>query len=392
MPKRIAIFCDGTWNRADARHPTNVVKLSQALDLGAEGTPQQAFYIQGVGSGSGTGKLSRFIDRIGGGAFGWGLTENIEDAYRHLVFNYRPGDQIYIFGFSRGAYTARSLAGLIRSCSIPPSTDPGLIPKAIEHYRRRENHPDKPRNFEFRLKINPGLVTSEKEAAWRAENGHPEGLKLTIAYLGVWDTVGALGLPMHFGLIAKLWNQRYSFHDANLSSSVLSARHAVAIDERRRTFKPTNWDNVETLNNGATGDDRDYRQEWFPGDHGSVGGGGNMVTLSNIALRWVAEGASRKGLRFDAAKLDELAAEQDVLGPEHNHKPPRGGIFETVSRLVPFNRVLKDYELRQPVTDIIAAPTRTRWCRSRSDGKPYAPPTLDPVASALDGLCGNDGG
>jgi uncharacterized protein (DUF2235 family) len=116
--KRYAIFCDGTWNSAAAEHPTNVVKLAQSVDkTGATRTTQVVLYIQGVGTGGG-GPLTRWVDKVGGGAFGWGLTENIEEAYRALIFGYSPGDEIFIFGFSRGAYTARSLAGLIRASSI----------------------------------------------------------------------------------------------------------------------------------------------------------------------------------------------------------------------------------------------------------------------------------
>ena len=111
--KRIAIFCDGTWNRSDAERPTNVVRLSLAVARAApDGIAQQLVYLPGVGAGRGSSAWARRMDRWGGGLFGWGMTENIEEAYRHLAFNYELGDELYVFGFSRGAFTARSLCGL----------------------------------------------------------------------------------------------------------------------------------------------------------------------------------------------------------------------------------------------------------------------------------------
>ena len=136
--KRIAIFCDGTWNHADAEYGTNVVALSQALSLtGEDGTFQQLIYVPGLGTDSGASTVSRTIDKFGGGAFGWGLDAKIQSAYRALAFAYEPGDDIFIFGFSRGAYTARSLAGLIRSCGIPARNRINMVGDAMEHYRSR---------------------------------------------------------------------------------------------------------------------------------------------------------------------------------------------------------------------------------------------------------------
>jgi len=117
--KRIVIASDGTWSRLDAPHPTNVAKLAQAvLPQAPDGVAQITCHLDGVGTGRGTGRLARGIDRMLGGLFGTGLTETIEEAYRFLVLTYAPGDEIYLFGFSRGAFSARSLAGLIRNCGI----------------------------------------------------------------------------------------------------------------------------------------------------------------------------------------------------------------------------------------------------------------------------------
>lgn len=375
--KRIAIFCDGTWNRADAKHATNVVMLSQALSFIAEdGTFQQMSYIQGVGTGRGTGKVSRFVDRLGGGAFGWGLTENIEEAYRGLAFSYQPGDEIYIFGFSRGAYTARSLAGLIRSSGIPPRSRVDKIPEAIKRYRSRNKstHPNDPESFRFRCEINDDIVTSAEEAEWRRANGLKQGTLLQIAYLGVWDTVGALGLPGHFGLLAKLFNQKYNFHDAALSRSVRAARHAVAIDERRRTFLPTLWGNLDALNGDVTGDERPYRQIWFPGDHGSVGGGGDITGLSDDALVWIAQGAQALGLQFENELLDWHKSQRDYLAPLHNQSDPKTGFFK---KLTSFSKKDRD---GPTLAARVSQAARDRW---NDPGAAYRPQTLDKVSADI---------
>lgn len=239
--KRIVIACDGTWSRLDARHPTNVVKLAQAVSPeGPDGTAQVVFHLDGVGAGRGTGRLARGIDRALGGAFGAGLMGRLEEAYRLLAFNHAPGDEIFLFGFSRGAFTARSLAGLIRTAGIVGRGSAAAIPQALELYRRRGAgaHP-------------------EAEAARAFRAAHSGGEAPGLRYLGVWDTVGALGVPGHLRL-AALCNRGLRFHDTALSGRVAAARHAVAIDERRRAFPPTLWDNLDALNAGRA--EAPYRQ------------------------------------------------------------------------------------------------------------------------------------
>ncbi|ARE40041.1 Peptidoglycan binding domain protein [Rhodovulum sp. P5] len=381
--KRIAIFCDGTWNRADAPHGTNVVKLAQALEpVADDGIFQELFYVQGVGTGRGSGAFTRLIDRLGGGAFGWGLTENVEEAYRHLTFSHRPGDEIFIFGFSRGAYTARSLAGLIRASSIPPAGCTDKIPQAIDRYRSRlkSTHPDHVESFKFRHRLNPALTTSEKEEEWRRDNGLEPGTPIKIRYLGVWDTVGALGLPGHYGMLARMVNAKYDFHDTDLSRLVLSARHAVAVDERRATFPPALWDNLDSLNDRRA--DRDtpapYRQEWFPGTHGSVGGGGDICVLSNAALTWIAEGATDAGLKFEPDAMATYAQDQDPSGPLDNKSVKQAGVFSSIMTLNERDRAGPDR------ADRVHASTRARWCALPG----YRPKTLRKVADDLTKGCG----
>ena len=375
--KRIAIFCDGTWNRSDAAHPTNVVTLALAARLRDDaGHVQQVVYQPGVGTGRGSTGVARWLDRTAGGAFGLGLNLNLEEAYRALVFAWEPGDEIYLFGFSRGAFTARSLAGFIRSAGLPARTQVARIPEALDRYRSRRasTHPDHEKSFAWRLDYAPGVVTGEAEERWRAANGHPPGHRLTIAYLGVWDTVGALGVPAHLSTLAGLFNGPHQFHDTALSRSVLSARHAVAVDERRRTFAPALWDNVAALNDGAVGAARRYRQEWFPGTHGSVGGGGDITGLSGAAAVWIAEGAMDAGFAFERHRIEALRAGIDPRAPLRNRRDPPGTI-ETALGVTARDR--------EGPTDAaeVAEVTLARW---RADPG-YRPPTLEGVRAALDG-------
>ncbi|PZQ51355.1 MAG: peptidoglycan-binding protein [Rhodovulum sulfidophilum] len=330
--KRIVICCDGTWKRLDARHPTNVVRLAQAVaPRGPDGVAQIVYHIDGVGAGRGTGRIARALDRVLGGAFGQGLLGTIEAAYRFLVFNHAPGDEIFLFGFSRGAFCARSLAGLIRNCGVLEKSAAAAIPEALALYRGRGEtaHPDAPPAVAFRRAHAQPAHTSPADHAARPEAREP----VRIAYLGVWDTVGSLGLPVQFRL-AELVNRSLRFHDTRLSKGVAAARHAVAIDERRRTFPPALWDNLDALNREA-GAER-YAQSWFPGDHGSVGGGGAARALSDDALLWVAEGAVARGLALEPGALAEWRAARNPMGPLRAR--PRRGLLDALLALGPAER------------------------------------------------------
>lgn len=312
--KRIVIACDGTWNRLDAAHPTNVAKLVRAvLPLGPGRVQQVTCHLDGVGSGRGTGRFSRLADRVVGGALGIGLTGTLEEAYRFLVLAYAPGDEIHLFGFSRGAFMARSLTGLLRTCGILERQHADAIGKAIALYRRREalGGADGDVARAFRARFAAHVTTGPDEARWRGVRGYVTGTPLRLAYLGVWDTVGALGVPHHFALSAWL-NRGLCFHDTTLSRLVRSARHAVAIDERRRTFPPTLWSNLDMLNLEAGG--TPYAQRWFPGDHCSVGGGGPLTALSDDALLWISEGAAAAGLALDPVAMAQWRRASDPMG------------------------------------------------------------------------------
>jgi uncharacterized protein (DUF2235 family) len=338
--KRIAIFCDGTWNRPDAKEPTNVYELYKATrQVAMDGKVQLPKYIPGVGTGFGMAGFQAGWDRVRGGAFGIGVTRNIENAYRFLAEQYAPGDEIYIFGFSRGAFTARSLAGMIRASGLPPNELTHRVGEALRRYRRpdRVTLPDTHESHRFRARFSPDYVTSEKESRWRDINGFEDGALIKIRYLGIWDTVGALGVPGHLRVLAALLNGGHRFHDLSLSASVEAARHAVALDEKRKLFPPTLWDNLGDLNREDEAGARRYRQEWFPGDHGSVGGGGDIKGLSHIALRWVAAGAAEQGLDFDWVRLQSFMQHEDVQAPLVN-KSGEADWMTRLMRLVPLDR------------------------------------------------------
>ena len=381
--KRIAVFCDGTWNRSDSQTPTNVVRLAAAMaPLGPDGVVQVPIYIQGVGTGQGVTRLSRWADKVLGGAFGWGLMANIVEAYRHLVFLYEPGDEIFIFGFSRGAYTARSLAGFIRCTGIVDRDRLHKIPEAVERYRRKGDpttHPSTPESFDFRSNASLRVVTSAAEAAHRRDAGMPEAPLLRLAYLGVWDTVGALGVPKHLALAPVLNRDKFRFHDADLTRLVRMARHAIALDERRPSFCPTQWENLERLNGGPMTDDAPYQERFFAGDHGSVGGGGDILDLSSITLRWIAEGAAEAGLALDPKALAAIARKENPMGPLHNHSERRQSLVERIMRMR-----LEDREGPERMEELHPA-VYQRWSKeAKATGfKPYRPGSLKRVETQL---------
>jgi uncharacterized protein (DUF2235 family) len=268
--KRLVLCCDGTWNSADQTRngipcPTNVIRIAFRIAKRQDGVRQIVYYGQGVGTGNS-------LDRFTGGAFGKGVEDNIFDAYRFLIANYESGDELYLFGFSRGAFTARSIAGMIRKCGILSREYVDKYIEALKLYRSEEG-PDEEGPTEFR-----SAYSVNKE-------------KLTIIkFIGVWDTVGALGIPL--GGLRNLTRRKHQFHDTELSGSVKFAYHALAIDERRAPFKPTLWQYKPKS-------EQIVEQVWFPGVHSNIGGGYPDRSLSDLSLKWMIEKAKNAGLAFD---------------------------------------------------------------------------------------------
>ncbi len=282
--KRIIACSDGTWNKPNAFYQgkpvtTNVQQIFEAIcNSDNEQVKQIKYYDEGVGAEGSW--LSRRLD----GATGKGIDENILSAYKFILWNYEPDDELYLFGFSRGAYTSRSLAGLIRNCGILKNNNLSLIKEAYRIYRSR----------------NPVKDPNGLEAmAFKQKNSYYENLR--IKFIGVWDTVGALGIPSRW----FQWynNRKYQFHDTTLSSITDYAYQALAIDEKRSNFMPTLWEKSDKVLHGEV--QQVMEQVWFPGVHSNIGGGYPDQGLSDITLNWMIGKAKETGLGFEKKYLDK---------------------------------------------------------------------------------------
>jgi uncharacterized protein (DUF2235 family) len=298
--KRLITCTDGTWNRPGITDRGQLVRSNVELiyncicnGIGKDGIEQLKIYDSGVGSSTFSKK-----DQILGGMAGAGIDKNIKDVYKFLMLNYTVGDEIYLFGFSRGAYTARSLAGFIRNCGILKPENIHLVDEAYELYRDRNAYtqPDSDLMKGFKNKF-------------CFENITP------IKFIGVWDTVGSLGMP--FRSKRKYNLERYKFHDVKISSTIDFAYHALAIDERRSIFSPTLWELSDTVKNNPN-HKQIMEQRWFAGVHCNVGGGYVDCGLSDAALKWLIDKATAVGLNFN---LDALTK----LEPKHELKPNAAG-------------------------------------------------------------------
>lgn len=281
--KRILCFFDGTWNSADDTAITNVVKLCRAVpEIARDGVRQVAHYIVGIATEKGYGDL-----KFAAGAVGWGVAERILTGYRELAKSYVPGDEIYVFGFSRGAYQARSLAGFVSLVGVLAPDNLGRVEEAWTHYRQHGGDT-----------AQPGLAQLRALGTWPAR----------IRLVGVWDTVGNLGLP--FAVTTDI-SRDLAFHSSELSPNVDVGLHALSIDEPRGSFSPTFW----TARKGAAlPEGQIVEQVWFPGDHANVGGGWPDSALSDISLLWMAERAvATTGVDIDIGRLARDAA-PDPLG------------------------------------------------------------------------------
>lgn len=286
MVKRLVLCFDGTWNSADSkRAETNVARLARAVraNSGSDRVQQITFYLRGVGS---TGIA---LERLVGGAFGQGIDDNIRSGYMFLAQNYEPGDEIYLFGFSRGAFTARSLTGFISSSGLLKRQKLGGIVDAWNYYRTAD--PRSPADF-------CRLYDSDCHS------------DVAIAFLGVWDTVGALGIPGT--VLNRLTAHQYEFHDTAPSRIVRVGRQALAIDEQRDEFVPTLW-------TGVAPSGCDIAQVWFAGAHSDVGGGYCSRALADIPLLWMAEEAVKTGLQLDTAMLPDRQS-LDACARQHESR------------------------------------------------------------------------
>jgi len=345
--KRLIVCCDGTWQKPSSKYPTNVVKIAQAIKpFSDDGTAQIVFYDEGVGSGNLEWLEEAY--QIVGGAFGVGLYQNIQDAYLFLSLNYEPGDEIYLFGFSRGAYTVRSLAGLIYSSGgLLSRANIREAPFVYDLYQNKkltvddkiifrqlpipyEDSPHVKRIQDCRTEAEYILCyescdqKKQKVSKLITKYGFKERedkkirQEAQITVLGCWDTVGSLGIPTSIPFLSDWVNKKYGFHDHKLNENILHAFHAIAIDEHREVFNVTHMTNSK--NRRKKGSERTLSEVWFPGGHSSVGGGNSEEKgLSNAALLWMIkqienkhkehkeqkeQGGNELGLEFDLSRIE----------------------------------------------------------------------------------------
>ena len=271
--KRIVVCCDGTRGKYDAPHKnTNVVRLFERL--GPDGPDQISYYDPGVGTHSplrnGTiGLLDKLVASASGmGITSEGLDGNVREAYRYLMACYEPEDQVYLFGYSRGAHTVRVLAGLLHKCGLLTRGSDNLVPYM---------------NSIYRGKGNDHIADGFKRSFSRECRPH---------FLGVWDKVASIG-----------WVRRKQFSNNRLNQDVAHGYQALALDERRHHFRASRWDETD-LPASQT-----IEQVWFTGCHGDVGGQESDRRISDIALEWMLRHAKDKGLKLRPDRKETLNAD-----------------------------------------------------------------------------------
>lgn len=270
MPKNIVLCLDGTGNELKAKGNTNVVRLYEMLTLN-DPEHQVAFYDPGLGTFGAQGAvtpMARAFTKLLGLAAGYGMRTNLADAYTYLMQTYEPGDRIFIFGFSRGAYTARALAGMLHLAGLIRPGAENLVPYAIKVYARSKDN-----------------WTAED---WKQTHKFADAFcievdgsrSIPIHFLGIWDSVKAAGILR--------WNLKWPY--TRKIPNVEHAAHAVSIDEKRRPYK-------EYLLQPEESRSQNVDEAWFAGVHSDVGGAfEDDHRLSDIGLKWMAEHAIEAGL------------------------------------------------------------------------------------------------
>jgi len=286
-PRQLIVCCDGTNNNLTGwLIDTNVTKLCALLD--PDGQDQRLYYDPGVGNpgqlpgATWVDTLRREVERLSGLAFGQGVYENIAEGYAFLMENYREGDQIFLFGFSRGAFTARSIGGLVTQFGLLRPEARALIPTLLHTY-----FADRPKDAAKRAHYHAitdqvsGLFCSgQSRQAW-------------VWFVGVWDTVASVGFPL-------IGQQAITAKPSLIGKRIRHVRQALALDEHRRAFEPRCYIVDPTYDYAAQG--QSIAQVWFPGSHADVGGGyaPDESGLSNAALAWMLQEAVGCGLRLKA--------------------------------------------------------------------------------------------
>lgn len=277
--KRLAIYLDGTWNSVDSN--TNVWRMrALTASRGMDGEPQLVYYSVGVNG-------------VLGGIFGKGLDENIRLAYEWLIENYNDGDDIFIFGFSRGAFTARSLAGFIAIDGVLKAGSPIGVSELFDRYKKGNEASIWKLKAQQAAGDTSDLTQQEK---WLLKYSQPTNVKV----VGVWDTVGSVGVVL--GNFEGISRSQFDYLQTGLRIHILNGYHALGIDEHRNDFAPTLWDVRHPKDpNAVIAAPRPLsglEQRWFVGAHANVGGGYQTDILAQAPLRWMMKKAESQGLSF----------------------------------------------------------------------------------------------
>lgn len=313
LQKRLIICCDGTWNNglnSDPDQVTNVLKLARCIFPEDRRTfppvPQLVYYQAGIG----TTEISAL--NLAQGATGTGISSKIREAYGFIAQNYIPGDEVFLFGFSRGAFTARTIASLIADIGILTNAGMEDFYQVLAAYQVRGEKTSKSREAE-------NFLNDYRRGGQKRVREMPKG---TLKCVGVWDTVGALGIPRFFGGSFNL----LGFRDTKLSHHIMYAFHAMAIHETRKDFMPTKWQRHKS-SPLEEGDEQVIKQVWFSGSHSDVGGGNKSHDLSDISLIWmVANLIEYKLLSIDEEYLLTLLHPTSDWG-EKQPTDPRTGVM-----------------------------------------------------------------
>ena len=373
MPKSIIICSDGTGNTAIKNRGTNVFKLFEAIDLNGhrlEPTldPQVAFYDDGVGT------ESLLPLKLLGGAFGFGLAKNVRNLYMDLVRVYDPGDpstpadRIYLFGFSRGAFTVRTLAGLIAKCGVLdrnklPDADAlrSAVWNAYSTYRR--SYRTWLGNVVNQVLVALRLRRADADAMADFKQAHSLPGEVRIRFIGVWDTVDAVGGPFHTSDVINAVFHRFKFPDQILSDKVDQAVHALSIDEARAAFGPVLWEAKPNI-----------EQVWFAGVHSNVGGGYPKQGMSLVTLDWMIQKAQKNGLRILADDRKTYWEHSNVDDKMYDSRAGLGVFYRWKPRNM--QKLCLDQKAAMPPAIHLSVLERIAH---GTDG--YAPGTLAPDAS-----------
>ncbi|KAI9783145.1 MAG: hypothetical protein M1816_001596 [Peltula sp. TS41687] len=396
--RTLIVCCDGTWFNSDRGYvkdglfdngrlqvPSNVTRIARAIRAESEkdDVSQVVYYQAGLGTGN------SLWEKFAGGATGLGLSENCREAYSFLAHNYSIGDHIILIGWSRGAFTVRSIAGLIASIGL--LTKKGLVNfyEVFKDYENCKNPNYRPKFPNVPFENKPKFT--DPKYATEMENRQLTRLNISIKAVAVWDTVGSLGLP-RIAWLEKVGisppNKEYAFYDTRLNNRIENAFQTLALDEQRRPFSPAVWEKSDTSQTNL-------KQVWFPGDHTNVGGGTDDIELSNITLAWMMAQLNPY-IDFDPDYLTE----QFRLSQENYKTTPKRswgcgyissslkGIFRLAGRAdrTPGHYFRVDPDTELPTTAVlentneyIHASVRARYGLERmgfDDVGRYAPPSL----------------